>query len=66
MNPSETDDNPTKKPRIDRRKISALWLLAEALFQAETLGGPEASTAAGLAIVPGATPPAEPATLVAH
>jgi cell division protease FtsH len=39
--------------------------LAEALFQAETLEGPDAYAAAGLATAPGAVP-AEPATLVAH
>jgi cell division protease FtsH len=40
--------------------------LAEALFQAETLEGPEAYTAAGLKPTAATTPPAEPATLVAH
>jgi len=41
--------------------------LAEALFQAETLEGPDAYAAAGLQPAAGdATPPAEPATLVAH
>ncbi|HTZ06269.1 MAG TPA: hypothetical protein VMB53_10970, partial [Gaiellaceae bacterium] len=40
--------------------------LAEALFEAETLEGPDAYAAAGLAPSPGAAPPAEPATLVAH
>jgi ATP-dependent Zn protease len=39
--------------------------LAEALFQAETLEGPEAYAAAGLQPRGGATPPAQPATLVA-
>ena len=40
--------------------------LAEALFQAETLEGPDAYAAAGLQPAAGdATPPAEPATLVA-
>jgi cell division protease FtsH len=40
--------------------------LAEALYQAETLEGPEAYAAAGLEPSDAATPPAEPATLVAH
>jgi cell division protease FtsH len=35
--------------------------LAEALFQAETLEGPEAYAAAGLSTAPDATPPAAPA-----
>jgi cell division protease FtsH len=39
--------------------------LAQALFQAETLEGPEAYAAAGLAPSAAATPSAEPATLVA-
>jgi cell division protease FtsH len=39
--------------------------LAQALFQAETLGGPEAYAAAGLEQTAAATPQAEPATLVA-
>ena len=39
--------------------------LAEALFQAETLEGPEAYAAAGLATAPAAAAPAEPATPVA-
>jgi cell division protease FtsH len=39
--------------------------LAEALFQAETLEGPEAYAAAGLQPAADAPPPAEPATLVA-
>jgi cell division protease FtsH len=40
--------------------------LAEALFQAETLEGAEAYAAAGLQPGAAATPPAEPAILVAH
>ena len=40
--------------------------LAEALFEAETLEGPEAYAAAGLSTAPDTPPPAEPATLVAH
>ena len=40
--------------------------LAEALFQAETLEGPEAYAAAGLTTTPDTTPPAEPATVGAH
>jgi cell division protease FtsH len=40
--------------------------LAEALYKAETLEGPEAYAAAGLGPSDAATPPAEPATLVAH
>jgi cell division protease FtsH len=39
--------------------------LAEALYKAETLEGPEAYAAAGLEPSDAATPPAEPATLVA-
>jgi cell division protease FtsH len=39
--------------------------LAEALFQAETLEGPEAYATAGLQPAATATAPAEPATLVA-
>ena len=39
--------------------------LAEALFQAETLEGPEAYAAAGLEPAAAETPSAEPATLVA-
>jgi cell division protease FtsH len=39
--------------------------LAEALYQAETLEGPQAYAAAGLVPEPAATPAAEPATLVA-
>ena len=39
--------------------------LAEALFEAETLEGPEAYAAAGLERPAAATPPAEPATLAA-
>ena len=40
--------------------------LAEALFQAETLEGPEAYAAAGLATAPDAPAAAEPATVGAH
>jgi cell division protease FtsH len=40
--------------------------LADALYKAETLEGPEAYAAAGLGPSDAATPPAEPATLVAH
>jgi cell division protease FtsH len=40
--------------------------LAEALFQAETLDGPEAYAAAGLSTDTDARPPADPTTLVAH
>jgi hypothetical protein len=39
--------------------------LAEALFRAESLEGPEAYAAAGLPPAAAVTPPAEPATLVA-
>ena len=39
--------------------------LAEALFEAETLEGPEAYAAAGLSTARRRTPTAEPATLVA-
>jgi cell division protease FtsH len=39
--------------------------LAEALYKAETLSGPEAYTTAGLKPSNAATPPSEPATLVA-
>jgi ATP-dependent Zn protease len=39
--------------------------LAEALYKAETLAGPEAYAMAGLKPSNAATPPAEPATLVA-
>ena len=40
--------------------------LAEALFEAETLEGPEAYAAAGLSTAPDTPPTAEPATLVAR
>jgi len=40
--------------------------LAEALYEAETLEGPDAYAAAGLEPSEAATTPAEPATLVAH
>ena len=75
MNPSPTDTDqrdepPNKKPRIGAVQLLAdnrqrLDSLAEAPFQAETLEGPEAYAAAGLATVPDAAAPAEPATLVA-
>jgi cell division protease FtsH len=40
--------------------------LAEALYKAETLEGPEAYAAAGLAPAAANAPKAQPATLVAH
>ena len=49
---------------VDNRE--RLDSLAEALFQAETLEGPDAYAAAGLTSAPDAPAPAEPATLVAH
>jgi cell division protease FtsH len=58
----EAHDEAVQLLADNREKLESL---AEALFQAETLEGPEAYAAAGLATAPDTAPPAEPATPVA-
>jgi cell division protease FtsH len=59
----EAHDDAVQLLTDNRERLESL---AEALFQAETLEGPEAYAAAGLPTAPDTTPPAEPATLVAQ
>jgi cell division protease FtsH len=59
---SEAHDEAVQLLVDNRERLDSL---AETLFQAETLEGPEAYAAAGLQPRGGATPPAQPATLVA-
>jgi cell division protease FtsH len=59
---SEAHDGAVHLLEDNRERLDSL---ADALFQAETLEGPEAYAAAGLSPAADATPSAEPATLVA-
>jgi cell division protease FtsH len=58
----EAHDEAVQLLSLNRERLESL---AEALFQAETLEGPEAYAAAGLDAAAEATPPAEPATALA-
>jgi cell division protease FtsH len=59
----EAHDEAVQLLADNRERLNSL---AEALLQAETLEGPAAYAAAGLSTAADATPPADPATLVAH
>lgn len=60
---SEAHDDAVQLLSENRVRLESL---AHALFQAETLEGPDAYAAAGLDPTAAATPPAEPATLAVH